>query len=226
VPQHAPDWIQRWRNEEADPGETEEYVVLDSAAALAWVANLAAVELNPWTSRARSPHEPTWALIDIDPGTDSTFEDAVVLARLYRTALDHLAVDAMPKVTGKRGIQIWIPVRDGYTFDETRAWVETVSRAVGSTVPDLVSWEWEKHKREGRARLDYTQNAINKTLVGPFSTRPAAGAPVSVPITWDELDDADLRPDRWNVRTVGDRVRDAGDPLLPLRGMQQELPAL
>ena len=99
-----------------------------------------------------------------------------MLARLYRTALDHLGVDGRPKVTGKRGIQIWVPVAAGYTFDDTRAWVETISRAIGDTVPDMVSWEWEKAKRGGRTRLDYTQNAVNKTLVAPFSARPDAGA--------------------------------------------------
>jgi bifunctional non-homologous end joining protein LigD len=76
------------------------------------------------------------------------------------------------------------------------------------------------------ARLDYTQNAINKTLVAPFSARPAAGAPVSVPIFWDELDDPALTPDRWTVHSVLDRVRDVGDPLAPLIGQQQALPPL
>jgi bifunctional non-homologous end joining protein LigD len=94
--------------------------VLDSAAALAWAANNGAVELHPWTSRADAPHQPTWAMIDIDPGAKATFEDALVLARLYRTALDHLEVQACPKVTGKRGIQIWVPVADGCAFEDTR----------------------------------------------------------------------------------------------------------
>ena len=67
-------------------------------------------------------------------------------------------------------------------------------------MPDLVSWEWAKEARKGRARLDYTQNASIKTLVAPYAVRPAAGAPVSAPITWDELDDPDLRPDRWTIR--------------------------
>lgn len=224
APEHAPDWLTRWRNEEADPGETQEYLVLDSPAALAWVANYGAVELHPWTSTAEHPHQPSWAMIDIDPGTNAGFEEALVLARLYRTALDHLGVQGAPKVTGKRGIQIWVPVADGYTFDDTRAWVETVSRAVGATLPELVSWEWEKDRRGGLTRLDYTQNAINKTLVAPFSARPAAGAPVSVPICWDELDDPDLRPDRWTIRTISERLAAAGDPLAPLVGLQQTLP--
>jgi bifunctional non-homologous end joining protein LigD len=132
----------------------------------------------------------------------------------------------MPKVTGQRGLQIWIPVADGYTFDQTRAWVERLSRAIGDTVPEMVSWEWEVAKRKGRVRLDYTQNAINKTLVAPFSVRPAVGAPVSVPIAWDEVDDPDLSPGGWNIDTVHDRLATVGDPLAPLIGLQQKLPTL
>jgi bifunctional non-homologous end joining protein LigD len=89
-----------------------------------------------------------------------------------------------------------------------------------------VSWEWSKDKRGGRTRLDYTQNAINKTLVAPFSARPAPGGPVSVPITWAELDDPDLRPDGWTIRTVAERLLACGDPLAPLVGVQQRLPRL
>ena len=226
VPDHAPAWLPRWHNVEADPGETECYAVPDGVAALVWLANFGALELHPWTSALPNVHQPTWALIDIDPGARSSFAHVLVLARLYRAALEHLAVAAMPKVTGQRGVQIWVPVRPGYTFAETRDWVEKVSRAVGRTVPDLVSWEWQKNRRRGRARLDYTQNAINKTLVAPFSVRPAACAPVSVPIRWDEVDDPDLRPDRWTLRTVVDRVRAVGDPLAALVGQAQVLPSL
>lgn len=80
--------------------------------------------------------------------------------------------------------------------------------------------------RKGRARLDYTQNAINKTLVAPYSPRAAAGAPVSTPITWDELDDPRLRPDRWTIRTVLDRVRERGDLFRGVLADDQELPRL
>jgi bifunctional non-homologous end joining protein LigD len=226
VPSYAPPWLTRWHNAEADPGKTQCYAVIDSVAALAWMANYAAVELHPWTSALPDVHQPTWALIDIDPGPATSFDDVLVLARLYRVALEHLGVAAMPKVTGQRGVQIWVPVRAGYSFDDTRAWVEKLSRAIGRTVPELVSWEWQKDRREGLARLDYTQNALNKTLVAPFSARPAPGAPVSVPIHWDELQDPELSPDRWTIRTVIDRVHDYGDPLAPLIGREQELPAL
>jgi bifunctional non-homologous end joining protein LigD len=93
-------------------------------------------------------------------------------------------------------------------------------------VPELVSWAWTRSDRRGLARLDYTQNVKNKTLVAPYSPRPRPGAPVSVPIEWDELDDPDLRPDRWTIRTVTDRLAEVGDPFDRLVGMEQRLPEL
>jgi bifunctional non-homologous end joining protein LigD len=227
VPDHAPEWMTRWRNEEADPGETECYFVLDSPPALVWVANYGALELHPWTSRTEDPHAPTWALIDLDPGQKTTWDDLLLFATLHRTALEHLGVEARPKVTGQRGIQVWVPITPGkYSFDDTRAWVEKLSKTIGRLVKDKVSWAWEKKDREGLARLDYTQNAINKTLVAAWSPRPAAGAPISVPLDWDELEYPDLRPGRWTIRTAFDRLAERGDPLAPLIGMDQELPPL
>jgi bifunctional non-homologous end joining protein LigD len=86
-----------------------------------------------------------------------------------------------------------------------------------------VSTRWEKRSREGRARLDYTQNAINKTLVAPYSVRAAPGAPVSMPITWDELDDPELRSDRWDVHSAPERVAAVGDLMAPMRSDPQRL---
>ena len=83
-------------------------------------------------------------------------------------------------------------------------------------VGDLVSGTWEKQARGGRARLDYTQNAINKTLVAPYSVRASAGAPVSMPITWDELDDPELRSDRWTIRDAAARIAEVGDLMAPM----------
>jgi bifunctional non-homologous end joining protein LigD len=149
-----------------------------------------------------------------------------VLARLHRTAFEHLGVHAYPKVTGRRGIQVWVPIVRGPSFADTRAWVEKVSKTVGQVVPDLVSWKWQVGDRGGLARLDYTQNAINKTLVAPYSPRPAAGAPVSAPITWDELDDPALRPDGFTVRSVVERLRERGDLFRGVLQNAQHLPSL
>lgn len=226
VPTHAPEWIPRWQYEHASEGTTRWYFVVDSIPALVWMANFGVVEMHAWTSPTAAPDRPSYALIDLDPGRRTTFDDLLVLARLHRTALDHLGIEARAKVTGQRGIQIWVPVAPGPTFAETRAWVESVSRAVGAMVPELVSWAWTTSDRKGLARLDYTQNAHNKTLVAPYSVRAARGAPVSMPIEWDELDDPDLAPDRWSIATAPQRLAEVGDLFAPVLDSDQVLPPL
>jgi bifunctional non-homologous end joining protein LigD len=226
LPDHAPEWLARWTNPEADPGETRTYLVVDEPAALVWAANFGALEWHAWTSRIDEPHQPTYALVDLDPGDATSWEDLLVLARLHRTAFEHLGVQARAKITGRRGIQIWVPIVRGPGFDDTRRWVEKLSKTVGRVVPDLVSWKWQVTERGGLARLDYTQNAINKTLVAPYSPRPAPGAPVSAPIDWDELDDPDLRPDAFTIRTMPQRLAEKGDLFAGLLSSAQHLPPL
>jgi bifunctional non-homologous end joining protein LigD len=119
-----------------------------------------------------------------------------------------------------------VPIAPGPSFEDTRTWVEGLSRTVGAVVPELVSWKWEVRARQGKARLDYTQNAINKTLVAPYSPRAAAGAPVSAPIEWAELDDPELRPNGFTIRTMLDRIAERGDLFAPLLTTEQQLPAL
>jgi bifunctional non-homologous end joining protein LigD len=230
IPSSAPKWLTIWHEtgfRERDDRKANDHLVADRAATLCWLGNQAAFEIHAWTSTIDEPWTPTFALIDIDPGTKTTWDETLVLARLYRTALEHLGVRAWPKLTGSRGIQAWIPIERGrYTYPDTSAWIESLSRAVGATVPDLVSWEWAKSERGGKARLDYTQNAAIKTLVAPYAVRPRPGAPVSAPIRWEELDDPDLEPGRWTVRTLPDRVAEIGDLWADLQSTRQALPPL
>jgi len=226
IPATAPSWLRRWKEVGVEERGANDHLVADRVATLCWLGNQAAFEIHAWTSRLHAPDRPTFALIDIDPGAKTTWDETLTLARLFRTALGHLGVRGYPKTTGQRGIQVWIPVEPRYTFRETSDWIERLSRAVGATVPELVSWEWAKERRGGRARLDYTQNASIKTLVAPYAVRPAPGAPVSAPITWDELDDPALRSDRWTIRTVVDRVAAVGDLFAAAQADAQGLPSL
>jgi bifunctional non-homologous end joining protein LigD len=221
-----PTWLRRWREVGVERRDANEHLVADRTATLCWLGNQAAFEIHAWTGRLEAPFTPTFALIDIDPGERTTWDETLVLARLFRTALEHLGVRGYPKLTGGRGLHIWVPIEPRYTFEETSAWVEGVSRAVAATVPDLVSWEWSKSDRGGRARLDYTQNVPIKTLVAPYAVRPRPGAPVSAPIAWDELDDPALRPDAWTIRTMPARVTERGDLFAGAQTDLQVLPKL
>jgi bifunctional non-homologous end joining protein LigD len=230
IPSTAPKWLTIWHEtgfREREDRAANDHLIADRAATLCWLGNQAAFEVHAWTSTTDDPWQPTFALIDIDPGPKTTWDETLVLARLYRTALDHLGVRAYPKTTGSRGIQAWIPIERGrYSYAETSAWVEKLSRAIGATVPDLVSWEWAKADRGGKARLDYTQNAAIKTLVAPYAVRPRNGAPVSAPIRWEELDDPSLAPDRWTIRNVVERVAEVGDLYAGAQTDHQVLPEL
>ena len=114
LPSHTPSWIRR--RELQDSEGLKQYVVVDRVATLAWLAQEAAIELHPWTATIEAPDRPRYALIDIDPGEATTWEEVLVLARLFRTALGHLGVTGLPKTTGKRGLQVWVPIADRYSL--------------------------------------------------------------------------------------------------------------
>ena len=117
IPETAPKWLTRWHETGVD-GRSDrganDHLIADRAAALCWLGNQASFEIHAWTGRLPDAWQPTFALIDIDPGEKTTWDETLVLARLYRTALGHLGVRGYPKTTGKRGIQVWIPIVPKY----------------------------------------------------------------------------------------------------------------
>ena len=133
------------------------------------------------------------------------------MARLHRTALEHLGLDGRPVLTGDGGVRIWVPIAARHDRRLVRDWVTTVARAVGATVPDVVG---------AGIRLGPPE----RTPVAPFSPIAAPGAPVAVPLTWDELEDG--LPGGWTIGDAGARLRRVGDPLAPLIGVPQRLPSL
>ena len=179
--------------------------MIDSPAALVEAAVEGVVEVHPSPSTIIDADRPTWAVMEIRAADTA---DALIVARLHRTALDHLGVDARPVLLGAGELQIWIPVATRYTPDEIERWLARVAEAIAHTVPDLA---------------DRVHLGAAERLVAPFSVRSSPGAPVAVPLTWDEIDD-DLPV--WTVHDVGERVERAGDPLAPLIGKQQRLPKL
>ncbi len=172
VPSHAPEWLRRWRNVDADPGETGGVPRARLAGGAGVGRQLRGHRAAPVDLDRAQP-----APADVGPdGHRSGLRQHVRRRPRPRPAAPNGTRAprraGQPKVSGQAGIQIWIPVAERYTFDQTRKWVETLSRAIGATVPELVSWEWEVSKRAGRARLDYTQNAHQQDARGAVQ-RPA-----------------------------------------------------
>ena len=226
LPDHAPEWLARWTNPEADPGETRTYLVVDEPAALVWAANFGALEWHAWT---RGPTRRTAARTPSSTSTPATRRAGTTCSCWPGCTEPPSSTSASGPREGHR--PAWHPDLDTDharpQLRQTRApgW-RSCPKTVGRVVPELVSWKWQVTERGGLARLDYTQNAINKTLVAPYSPRPAPGAPVSAPIAWDELDDPALRPDRFTVRTMPQRLAERGDLFAGLRSSAQHLPPL
>ena len=223
-PDYAPDWIPTFRYQ--DRKNIKDWILIEEVATLAWLANHAVIDMHPWYSRVDKPEYPDWSVVDLDPAEGATFNDVVAVARVVKTALDHLKLKALLKTTGQSGLHVYIPIERRYTLEESRGFVEKLAHMIAELMPDKVTEVWEVKRRTGKIRIDYTQNVINKTLTGPYTVRPAVRAPVSAPITWEELDDRRLRPDKWTIKTLGDRLLEVGDLFYDALTIRQRLPAL
>jgi len=223
-PAYAPDWIPTFTYE--DGKNVKDWMLIEEVATLAWLANHAVIDMHPWYSRVDKPEYPDWSVVDLDPAEGATFKDVIAVAKVVKSALDHLKLRAVLKTTGQSGLHVYIPIERRYTLEESRGFVEKLSHMIAELMPDKVTEIWEVKRRTGKIRIDYTQNVINKTLAGPYSVRPALHAPVSTPIEWKELDDPRLRPDKWTITTLGERLKKTGDLFHEALTLQQRLPAL
>jgi bifunctional non-homologous end joining protein LigD len=223
-PDYAPDWIPTFTFQ--DRKNIKDWILIEEVATLAWLANHAVIDMHPWYSRVDKPEYPDWSVVDLDPAEGATFKDVIAVARVVKSALDHLGLKALLKTTGQSGLHVYIPIERRYTLDDSRGFVEKLAHVIAELMPDKVTEIWEVKRRTGKIRIDYTQNVINKTLTGPYTVRPAIRAPVSMPISWDELDDPKLRPDRWTIKTAGDRLLQVGDLFHDALALRQRLPPL
>ncbi|MGH7697337.1 MAG: non-homologous end-joining DNA ligase, partial [Candidatus Dormibacteria bacterium] len=221
VPAGAPDWLPVW---EAHPGTPTPCPLIQEPAALAWLANLGAIDIHPWHSRRDRPTQPDWAAFDLDPAPGADFAEVVEVARVLKAGLDHLGLRAWLKTTGQKGLHIYVPIRRGPEQEAVRDWVGEFAHQVAGVLPQLVTETWAVRKRGGRIRIDFTQNVVGKTLAAVYSPRPTASATVSTPLAWEEL--ADLDPAAFTLGNVAERVARRGDLFSDVLGGGQRLPPI
>jgi bifunctional non-homologous end joining protein LigD len=201
------------------------YPLVNEPAALLWMANMGCIDLNAWCSRVDKPDRPDFALFDLDPTPDVGFAAAAEVALLVRDALAAVELRGYPKTSGSDGVHVLVPLARRYGYDKTRAVVSAISQALVSVRPDLVTAEWSKAKRRG-VLIDANQNGPGRTIAFAYSVRPHPGAPVSTPLTWDELA-AGVQPGDFTMSVVLDRIARLGDLHAPLLEDRQALgPAL
>jgi bifunctional non-homologous end joining protein LigD len=214
---HFPPWIERaWAG-----GKTRvEYPVVDSAAGLVYMANQGSVELHIWTSRKDALDRPDTLVFDLDPPEGppgAGFELARRTAHLVRDLLERIGLPAFVKLTGSKGLHVVSPLDDGAGFEQAGALAVQIGAALCRRHPDVLTMEFYKKDRRGRLFVDVMRNAIGATVVAPYSLRGRTGAPISAPITWDEVDDPGLAPDGIRLRDVRAWLDRRGDPWRELR---------
>jgi bifunctional non-homologous end joining protein LigD len=214
APTHMPDWIKRaeitvtTRDSPRQRRRIQAPIVEDELGLL-WMANMGCIDCNTWYSRIDKPDRPDWVLFDLDPSPDVGFAETVEVALLVKQALDALALVSFPKTSGSEGMHVLVPIDRRSTYADTRRFAEIVAGAIARSHPGLATTEWTKAKRRG-VLIDANQNGEGKTIASAYSVRPKAGAPVSTPLRWEEVDES-LDPAAFTMDVVLDRVNADGD---------------
>jgi bifunctional non-homologous end joining protein LigD len=230
APKHMPDWIPTRRFEvstRARPPQRKwvDFPLVNDELALLWMVNMGCIDLNAWYSRVDRPDRPDFVLFDLDPSADVGFGETVQVALLVREILELLGLVGFPKTSGADGMHVLVPVERRYTYEDTRRFAEVVAGAIARAHPRLATTEWTKAKRRG-VLVDANQNGEGKTIASVYSVRPQAGAPVSTPLRWEEVDGS-LDPAAFTMDEVRRRVAAHGDLFAGVLTTKQRLePAL
>jgi DNA ligase D-like protein (predicted polymerase) len=212
APQSRPEWIEIVALK-FPSGRSAEEVVPRDAAALAWMANLACLELHPHPVRAEDLDHPDELRIDLDPVPGIEWAQVREVAGVVRATLDDFDLVGWPKTSGSRGIHVYVRIERRWTFDEVRRAALAFAREVERRAPQLATSKWWKEERHG-VFLDYNQNAKDRTIAGAYSVRPRPDARVSAPLSWDEIDACD--PADFTLATMPARFAKIGDPHTPM----------
>ena len=208
VPKGAPDYLETCRIE-FPSGRHADEICPTEIAVVAWCAHMGTITFHPWPVRREDADHPDELRLDLDPQPGTDFEDAVRVAGVARELLGELGYAAFPKTSGGRGIHIYVRIEPRWTFTDMRHAAIAFGRELERRLPGEVTTKWWKEERGERIFVDYNQNARDRTIASAYSVRPKPGAPVSAPVTWDEL--TECQPEDFNVETMPGRFAEVGD---------------
>jgi DNA ligase D-like protein (predicted polymerase) len=209
IPKNTPDWIQTARIAFPSGRHADELCPVELAD-IAWAANLGTVTFHPWPVRRSDVDHPDELRIDLDPQPGTDFDDAKKVALgPVREILGELGFTGFPKTSGNRGVHVYLRVEPRWTFTEVRRSALAFAREIERRMPDLVTTAWWKEERGEKVFIDFNQNARDRTIASAYSVRPKPHAPVSAPVTWEEL--PDVETDDFTIATMPERFAKLGD---------------
>ena len=221
----APAYVRTVSLEVEDGGGHEvDYIVGGNLPTQLYMANLGAIERHPWHSRVRRLDRPDWLVFDLDPGQGVRFETICELAVAVREVLGRVGLEGYPKTSGSRGIHVYVPVKPVHTYDEAAEVAARVASVVAAENAGVATVERSLKKRQaGQVYVDHMQNARGKSVAAAYSVRPRAGASVSAPLTWAEVERGKITPQSFTIGNVLRRVEQKGDLFEPVLKKKQSL---
>ncbi|MDQ3630561.1 MAG: non-homologous end-joining DNA ligase [Actinomycetota bacterium] len=208
IPRGAPDYVQAARIE-FPSGRHADEICPTEVAVVGWAAQMGTITFHPWPVRSDDVDHPDELRLDLDPQPGTDFADAVRVAAEARVLLEELGLTGFPKTSGGRGVHMYVRIAPRWTFTEVRRAAIAFGRELERRLPGQVTTKWWKEERGERIFVDYNQNARDRTIASAYSVRPKAGAPVSAPVTWDEL--PEVAPEDFTVATMRARFAELGD---------------
>lgn len=209
VQAHFPDWVERVTVPKR--GGTVTHALANNAATLVYLAGQNVVTPHLWLSKADELYQPERLIIDFDPSTGG-FADVRAAAREAGERLRDEGLATYAMVTGSRGIHVVCPLRRGPGFGDVHKFARALAEGMVDDDPKRLTLEYKKVNRGAKIYVDVNRNAYAQHAVAPYGVRAKPRAPVAVPLHWEELSDSKLKPDRWTVKTIGDRIDADGDP--------------
>ncbi|PYO03584.1 MAG: DNA ligase D [Candidatus Rokuibacteriota bacterium] len=224
TPDFVPDWVRTVGIRSTTPPRDIDYVVAGDVETLRYLANLGTIPIHLWASRAGSLERPDWAVLDLDP-KGAPFTHVVRIAQTVRGILDEVGVSSYVKTSGQTGLHVLVALGARYTYDQARAFAEIIATMAVAREPKIATVARPLSERGGKVYVDFGQNGPGQTIVAPFAVRPLPAAPISCPLSWDEVT-AKLDPRRFTMKTAPRRFKTIDDPLKPVLGAGFDLEKL
>jgi bifunctional non-homologous end joining protein LigD len=230
APRFTPVWVETFAIPRSGRRGLIRYILINNLPALIWSANTANLEMHPFLSKVPHIDVPTMIVFDLDPGEGADILDAAAAAFLVKELLDRLDLQSFPKVSGSKGIHLHVPLNSGATYEASQPFAQSIAQYLENQHPDFIVSQMAKEKRKKKVFVDWSQNSEHKTTVAVYSLRAKSDTPfVAVPVTWDELKNAQKKGDAnllfFDPEAALKRLDKVGDLFEPLLTLKQKLPA-
>ncbi|MBV9873120.1 MAG: non-homologous end-joining DNA ligase [Verrucomicrobia bacterium] len=227
-PSHRPDWVTTTRVSSRREAGFIDYCVMNDLSALVWAANLADLELHTFLHRAPKFEQPDFIAFDLDPGSPANIIDCCKVALLLKRDFERLGLQAFPKTSGSKGLQVYVPLNSRTTYVTTKGFARAVAEQLEKSHPELIVSKMKKSLRSGKVLVDWSQNDEHKTTVCAYSLRAKEHPTVSTPVSWKEVTEAKKKGNpallAFDSKEVLKRIKSKGDLFEPVLKLKQKLP--